>query len=64
MSQEKNGREIIQDIIDVCDESILTDRLGLREPIGRSDTFMIRNTLKSMLEYGYINDEAISPVEA
>lgn len=60
----KSGKEIIQDIIDVCSESILTDELGFREPIGRSDTYMIRNTLKSMLEFGYINTEPLSPVEA
>ena len=58
MSKEKSGKEIVQDIIDVCSESISTDELGIREPIGRSDTYMIRNTLKSMLECGYVRDEA------
>lgn len=57
MSKDKNGKEIIQDIIDVCSHSIWTDELGLRESIGRSDTYMMRNTLKSMLEFGYINVE-------
>ncbi len=54
MSKEKSGKVIIQGIIKVCNHSIMTDELGLREPICRSDTYMIRNTLQSMLKYGYI----------
>ena len=64
-TEAKTGKQIIQEIIDVCSESIESDELGLCwEPIGRSDTYMIRNTLRSMLEYGYINDEAKIPTEA
>lgn len=64
--------EIIQQLIDICTESLKTDvlseglkcecgrqigqQIDLWEPIGRSSTYMIRNTLKSMIECGMIKD--------
>lgn len=33
-----------------CGKKIGGPRIGLWEPIGRSDTYMIRNTLKSMFD--------------
>lgn len=82
---EKTNTEIIEEIITVCDKSLRTDQLsdGLRcecgraigervdlwVPIGRSDTYMIRNTLESMIKYDKIPhvvplQAPESPVEA
>ncbi len=41
----------LKKIIEICNNSIETDQAEgyLHEPIGRSDTFMIRNTLQSLI---------------
>lgn len=58
MPRAKTGKEIIKEFIKVLNRSIWTDETdGLqREPLGRSDTYCMRNTLQTMLKYGYIND--------
>ena len=62
MTKPKTGREIIKEFIETLTYSIWTDQTeGLqREPLGRSDTYCMRNTLQTMLDYGYINDNGTS----
>lgn len=57
-------KTIIEKIIAICDESIdegqISEELGCsRVPIGRSDTYMIRNTLCSVLDTNQNNSEKI-----
>lgn len=47
-------KKAVEEIIAICEESInesrIAEELGCcRVPIGRSDTYMIRNTLRSIL---------------
>jgi len=49
---KKTSIKAIKKIIKVCDTSINSEKFGscFREPIGKSDTYMIRNTLQSVIK--------------